>query len=80
MHIPLFLKIQELNPGTVLLFQYGLIESNKLNSLYLKMKSSRRSERADNEGSRPLDIYLEKRMSHAETLFDKSTEWFTRRM
>lgn len=44
------------------------------------MKCSRRCERADNEGSRPLDMKLEKRMSQAETLLERSPERFTRRM
>lgn len=44
------------------------------------MKCSRRCERAANEGSRPSDMKLEKRMSQAETLLERSPAWFTRRM
>lgn len=38
------------------------------------MECSRRCERADNEGSRPSDMKLEKRMSQAETLLERSRE------
>lgn len=45
----------------------------------MQLKCSRWCERAGNEGKRPLDRKLEKRMSETETLFEKCPEWFTGR-